>query len=143
MDRIQSILINAFQYENTQIPPLANDKAPTWWPHIVREYDPKKWATSPDPDSYPVDGINEPIKLGSKEVYDFVQDRVINNLLTQNEKIIIYAFLGKGSVETIRKASKKLKMKEDEALYNYEKVLLKIKNSLPDYEIHIYFSRIV
>ena len=143
MDRIQSILINAFQYENTQIPPLANDKAPTWWPHIVREYDPKKWATSPDPDSYPVDGLNEPIKLGSKEVYDFVQDRVINNLLTQNEKIIIYAFLGKGSVETIRKASKKLKMKEDEALYNYEKVLLKIKNSLPDHEIRIYFSKIV
>lgn len=143
MDRIQSILINAFQYENTQIPPLANDKAPTWWPHIVREYDPKKWATSPDPDSYPVDGINEPIKLGSKEVYDFVQDRVINNLLNQSEKIIIYSFLGRGYIETIRKASKKLKMKEDEALYNYEKVLLKIKNSLPDYEIRIYFSKIV
>ncbi len=143
MDRIQSILINAFQYENTQIPPLANDKAPTWWPHIVREYDPKKWATSPDPDSYPVDGANDPIKLGSKEVYDFVQDKVINNLLNQNEKIIIYAFLGRGYLETIRKASKKLKMKEDEAVYNYEKVLLKIKNSLPDYEIRIYFSKIV
>lgn len=142
MDRIQSILINAFQYENTFIPPLANNKAPTWWPHIVREYDPKKWATSPDPDSYPVD---EPIKLnrvGDKEVYDWVQDRVMNKLLTTNEKKIIYCFLGRGQVEKIAKASKKLKMKEDEAVYQYERVLLKIKNSLPDYEIRIYFNKI-
>lgn len=142
MDRIQTILINAFQYENTQITPPANDKAPTWWPRIVREYDPKKWATSPDPDSYPVDGISEPIKLGSKDVYDWVQDKVMNKLLTGYEKKILYAFLGNGYLETIRKASKKLKLKESEALYQYEKTLFKIKNSLPNYEIAIYFNKV-
>lgn len=143
MDRIQTILINAFQYENTQIPPLANDKAPTWWPHIVREYDPKKWATSPDPDSYPVDGMSEPEHRGSKEVYDWVQDRIMSKLLTTYEKKIIYAFLGRGQLETIRKASKKLKLSEDEAIYLYQKTLFKIKNSLPNHEITIYFSRVI
>lgn len=142
MDRVQTILLCAFQYENTQIAPLANDKAPTWWPHIVREYDPKKWATSPDPDSYPVDGVNEPIKLGNKEVYDFVQDKIMGKLLTTNEKRIIYAFLGKGYREILKKASKLLGMKSHEAIHNYERILLKIKNSLPEHEIHIYFLKV-
>lgn len=142
MDRIQTILICAFQYENTFIPPLANNKAPTWWPHIVREYDPKKWATSPDPDSYPVDGPNEPIKLGDKEVYNWVQDEVMNKLLTSNEKKVLYAFLGRGHIETPRKASKKLKLPELEALYNYEKILFKIKKSFSKHEIDIYFYKV-
>ena len=141
MDRIQTILLCAFQYENTQVAPLANDKAPTWWPHIVREYDPKKWATSPDPDSFPVDGVNNPIKLGNKEIYDYVEDKIMP-LLTREEKKIIYSFLGKGYVETVRKASRRLKLKPKEALNKYEGVLLKIKNSLPDYEIRIYFLKV-
>lgn len=142
MDRIQTILICAFQYENTFIPPLANDKALTWWPHIVREYDPKKWATSPDQDSYPVDGANEPIREGNLEVYEFVQNQIMYKLLTTSEKKIVHAFLGRGQIETARKASKKLKLKPEDAIWQYEKILLKIKNSLPDYQIHIYFSKV-
>ena len=143
MDRVQTILLCAFQYENTCIPPLANNKSPTWWPHIVREYDPKKWATSPDPDSYPVDGANDPIRLGDKEVYDWVIDKVMNKLLTTEEKQILYCFLGRGQLETARKASKKLKMVMEEAIWRYEKTLLKIKNSLPEHEIRIYFSKVL
>lgn len=142
MDRIQTILINAFQYEITQVTLPSNDKAPTWWPHIVREYDPKKWATSPDPDSYPVDGIFEPDRLGSKDLYDWVQDKIMGKLLTSQEKKVIYVFLGRGYLETLRKASKKLKLSESEAIYQYEKILFKIKNSLPNYEINIYFNMV-
>lgn len=141
MDRIQTILLCAFQYENTQIAPLANDKAPTWWPHIVREYDPKKWATSPDPDSYPVDGVNNPVKLGNREIYDYVEDKIMP-LLTSEEKKIIYIFLGKGYVETLRKASRLLGLNHKEAINKYEKILLKIKKSLPEHEIFIYFLKV-
>lgn len=141
MDRIQTILLCAFQYENTQIAPLANDKAPTWWPHIIREYSPKKWATSPDPDSYPVDGVNNPIKLGNREIYDYVEDKIMP-LLTSEEKKTIYIFLGKGYVETLRKASRSLCLNSKEALKKYEKILLKIKKSLPEHEISIYFLKV-
>lgn len=138
MDRIQTILISAFQYENTQVPPLKNDKAPTWWPKIVREYDPKKWATSPDPDSYPVDDIEDPIKLGYKEVYDFVMNDIMPKL-TPDEKKVIYIFIGNGYLNNIKKISKKMKLPESECLYKYETILFKIKNFLPSYLITIYF----
>lgn len=141
MDRIQTILLCAFQYENTQIAPIANDKAPTWWPYIVREYDPKKWATSPDPDSYPVDGVNNLVKLGNREIYDYVEDKIMP-LLTSEEKKIIYIFLGKGYVETLKKASRLLCLNPKEAINKYEKILLKIKKSLPEYEIFIYFLKV-
>lgn len=142
MDRIQSILLNAFLYELTSMAPIANDKAPTWWPHIVREYSPDKWATSPDPDSYPVDGASEPLHLGNKDVYDWVQNEVFYKLLTGEDKKILYAFLGRGYVVTPSVASKKLGIKKDQAEYKYEKILLKIKNSFPSHTIDIYFSMI-
>ena len=142
MDKIQSILINAFLYELTSMAPIANDKAPTWWPHIVREYSPDKWATSPDPDSYPVDGANEPLRLGSKDVYDWVQDAIFSKLLTGEEKKIVYAFLGRGYVQSASIASKKLGIKKDQAAFQYGKILLKIKNSFPSHLIDVYFSMI-
>lgn len=142
MDRVQAILINAFQYELTQVAPIKNDKAPTWWPHIIREFDPKKWATSPDPDSYPIDGPEELYKLGNREIYDYVFDKVINKLLTPEENKIIFAFLGKGKLEKLSKASFLLKLKEREAKRKYGKVLLKIKNSMDPHELVVLFNKI-
>lgn len=143
MDRVEAILINAFQYERTQVVKPSNSKAPTWWPHIVREFDPKKWATSPDPDSYPVDGVWELPKLGDKEIYDWVEDTIFDKLLTGNEKKILFIFLGSGYRIPLKLASNKLGLRPVDALEQYEHVLLKIKNSLQPHQIHIYFQKIV
>lgn len=143
MDRIEAIIINYFQYERTQIKAPSNDKAPTWWPHIVREFDPKKWATSPDPDSYPVDGVWELPKLGDREIYDWVQNEIFNKLLTGKEKKILYVFLGNGYKIPNKIAGKILGLKPLEAYNKYRDVLMKLKNILPDNKIHIYFSKIV
>lgn len=141
MDKIETILINYYLYEITMIPPIANDKSPTWWPKIVREYDPVKWATSPDPDSYPVDGASEPLRLGDKDLYDWVTTNIFDKLLTTHDKQIIKAFLSTGKRIDSQKAGKLLGLKGYEATRAYEKVLLKIKNSLDPYEINIYFLK--
>lgn len=143
MDQVEAILINSFQYEVTQVVQPANNKAPTWWPHIVREYDPKKWATSPDPDSYPVDGVWELPKLGDKNIYNWVQDEIFDKLLTGNEKKIIYTFIGRGYKIPLLKASKKLGLKPKEAKYQYESTLIKIKHQVDPDKIRIYFQQIV
>ncbi len=143
MDRIEAILLNAFQYERTQVKSPSNDKAPTWWPNIVREFDPKKWATSPDPDSYPVDGVWELPKLGDKEVYDWVMNEIMNKLLTGTEKKILYTFLGSGYKIPNKVAGKLLQCSPLQAHDNYISVLIKLKNILPADKIHLYFSKIV
>lgn len=143
MDRIEAIIINYFQYERTQVKAPSNDKAPTWWPHIVREFDPKKWATSPDPDSYPVDGVWELPKLGDREVYDWVQNEIFNKLLTGEEKKILHAFLGNGYKVPNKIAGKCLGLSPLSAYNKYREVLIKLKNILPDNKIRIYFSKIV
>ena len=141
MDKIELILLNYFIYENTTIPPVKNDKQPTWWPHIVREYDPKKWATSPDPDSYPVDGADLDNHFGDKDLYDWVSDVIFGKLLTTNEKKIIYSFLSTGKVRDSKIAGKYLGCKGYEATKQYGQVLLKIKNSVDPHELAIYFSK--
>lgn len=143
MDRIEAILLNAFQYERTQVKQPSNDKAPTWWPPIVREFDAKKWATSPDPDSYPVDGVWELPKLGDKEIYDWVQEEVMNKLLTGEEKKILFAFLGSGHKVPNKIAGKYLGFSPLTAFNKYEHLLIKLKNILPSDKIRIYFSKIV
>ena len=141
MDRIEAILINYYLYEITTIPPIANDKSPTWWPKIVREYSPEKWATSPDPDSYPVDGASEPLRLGDKDLYDWVTVNIFDKLLTTQDKKVIKAFLSTGKKADSQKVGKLLGIKGYEATNQYEHILLKIKNSLDPYEINIYFKR--
>lgn len=142
MDIVESILISYFQYELTQLASPSNDKAPTWWPKIIREYDPKKWATSPDPDSYPVDGLNEPIKLGNKELYDWVNKNIMDKLLTTQDKKLLYLILGHGYRGSFSKTAKYFKWKIDQAIHEYEKVLLKIKDSVERRELLIYFNLI-
>ena len=143
MDRVEAILVNAFQYERTQVMTPANNKSPTWWPHIVREFDPKKWATSPDPDSYPVDGVWELPKLGDREVYDWVNNEIFDKLLTGEEKKILYAFLGNGYKISSHFASKILKCKSSEAKREYENILMKILHSINKDELRVYFQKIV
>lgn len=142
MDVIQSLLLNAFQYELTQVVFNYNNKAPTWWPKIIRQYNSKEWATSPDPDSYPVDGVSNPVKLGDKDIYDWVMDNILCKLLTTYEKTLIALFLGKGYVESPYKVSKILKKDPNLIKKDYEKTLLKIKQSLDPHEIYIYFQKI-
>lgn len=141
MDKIERILLNYYLYEITTVPPIANDKSPTWWPHIVREYSPEKWATSPDPDSYPVDGASSPIHLGDKDLYDWVTTNIFDKLLTTSEKQVIKAFLSTGKRVDSQKAGKLLGCKGYEATKQYGHILLKIKNSLDPYEINIYFLK--
>lgn len=143
MDRVEAILINAFQYERTQVMTPSNNKQPTWWPHIVREFDPKKWATSPDPDSYPVDGVWELPKLGDREVYDWVNDVLFYKLLTSNEKNILKAFLGNGYRIPVKLASKILKCNSHEALNQYEQILMKILHSVDRHTIDVYFLKTI
>ncbi len=143
MDKIEAILINYFLYEITMVPPIKNDKQPTWWPHIVREYDPKKWATSPDPDSYPVDGPSNLNQIGDKDLYDWVSSNIMDKLLTTQEKKIIKSFLSTGKRVDSQKAGKLLGCKGYEATKQYGLTLLKIKNSLNSHEIDIYFSKIL
>lgn len=142
MDRVKAILLSAFQYEQTQVAPVKNDKAPTWWPHIKREYEPDKWATSPDPDSYPIDGPENIIKLGNKDIYTFVVDEVINKLLTPEENKIIKAFLGKGYEEKPSKASYLLHLPEKEAIHRFEKTLLKLKFSLDEHRLLVLYNMV-
>lgn len=142
MDRVEAILINAYQYERTQVMNPSNNKAPTWWPHIVREYDAQKWSTSPDPDSYPVDGIWELPKLGNKDIYDWVSNEILEKLLTGNEKKTIYAFLGPGYRLPLGIASKILHLKPQSAINQYNEILLKIKNSIPNDILILYFKKI-
>ena len=142
MDRVEAILINAYQYERTQVMTPSNNKAPTWWPKIVREFDAKKWATSPDPDSYPVDGIWELPKLGNIEVYNWVNNEIFEKLLTGNEKKILHSFLGNGYRLPLKLASKILHSNPMVALDKYNKILLKIKNSIPDEKLLLYFKMI-
>ena len=141
MDKIEAILLNYFIYELTTVPPIKNDKQPTWWPHIVREYDPKKWATSPDPDSYPVDGAELTTHFGDKDLYDWVSDHIMDKLLTTQEKKIISAFLSTGRVIDSQKVGKILGCKGYEATKQYGHVLLKIKNSIDPHELDIYFQK--
>lgn len=142
MDRIEAILINAFQYDRTQVIAPSNAKTPTWWPHIVREFDARKWATSPDPDSYPVDGVWELPKLGDVEVYNWVNSEIFEKLLTGSEKKVLYAFLGNGYRLPLSFASKILNMKPRVALNQYNDILLKIKNSIPNDILILYFKKI-
>ena len=143
MDRVEAVLINAFQYERTQVMTPSNSKAPTWWPHIVREFDPKKWATSPDPDSYPVDGVWELPKLGDREVYDWVNNEIFDKLLTSKEKNILKVFLGNGYRLPLKLASKMLGCKQFEAKQEYEDTLMKILHSVNQNDLRVYFSKIV
>lgn len=143
MDRVEAILINAFQYERTQVMTPANNKSPTWWPHIVREFDSKKWATSPDPDSYPVDGVWELPKLGDREVYDWVNNEIFDKLLTSDEKKILKAFLSNGYKIPVKLASKILHCNSHQAINDYESILIKILHSIPRHELDIYFLKIV
>ena len=123
MDKIERILLNYYLYEITTLPPVANDKSPTWWPHIVREYSPEKWATSPDPDSYPVDGASSPIHLGDKDLYDWVSTNIFDKLLTTSEKQVIKAFLSTGKRVDSQKAGKLLGCKGYEATKQYGHIL--------------------
>lgn len=143
MDRVEAVLINAFQYERTQVKTPANNKSPTWWPPIVREFDPKKWATSPDPDSYPVDGVWELPKLGDVDVYNWVNQEIFYKLLTGEEKKILYIFLGSGYKIPVKLASNKLHLGQHEALHKYESILLKILHSVNRHDLDIYFQKIV
>ena len=143
MDRIEAILLDSFKYERTQVKAPSNDKAPTWWPHIVREFDAKKWATSPDPDSYPVDGVWELPKLGNKEIYDWVQSEIMEKLLTGEEKRILYIFLGSGYRVPNKIAGKCLGLSPLSAYNKYRDILIKLKNILPADKIRVYFSMIV
>ena len=144
MDRVEAIIINAFQYENTQVMQPANNKSPTWWPKIVREYDPKKWATSPDPDSWPVDGVWELPKYGDIEIYNWVNEKIFyTELLTGNEKKILKLILGKGYKISWQEASKKLHCKWQEAKLKYEDIIYKIYKSLDPHELAIYFQKVV
>lgn len=141
MDKIETILLNYYIYEITSVAPIKNDKAPTWWPKIVREYDPKKWATSPDPDSYPVDGPASLNHFGDKDLYDWVADEIFGKLLTIEDKKIIKAFLSTGRRVDSSRAAKYLGCKSYEATKQYGQVLLKIKNSLEPHKINIYFQK--
>ena len=143
MDKIEAILLNYYIYEITTIPPIKNDKQPTWWPHIVREYDPKKWATSPDPDSFPVDGPSSLNHFGDKDLYDWVTDKIFDKLLTTNDKQVIKAFLSTGKRVDSQKAGKILGCKSYEATKQYGQILLKIKNSLDSHDIDIYFQKVL
>lgn len=142
MDRVEAILINAFQYERTQVMTPSNNKAPTWWPKIVREFDAKKWATSPDPDSVPVDGVWELPKLGNKDIYDWVNGEIFEKLLTGKEKHILYIFLGNGYRLPLKIASKLLGLKPQQSIDSYNEILLKIKNSIPKDILLLYFKMI-
>ena len=143
MDKIEAILINTFQYERTQIKTPRNDESPTWWPKIVREFDAKKWATSPDPDSYPVDGVWELPKLGNRDVYDWVQREIMDKLLTGEEKKILYVFLGNGYKISPKMAGKCLGLSSLSALTQYQNILIKLKFSLPPDKISLYFDKVV
>lgn len=142
MDRVEAILINAYQYELTQVMNPSNNKAPTWWPKIVREFDAQRWATSPDPDSYPVDGVWELPKLGNIEVYNWVNNEIFDKLLTGNEKKILHSFLGRGYRVSVKLASKILHSSPQLCLDKYNKILLKIKNSIPNDILLLYFRMI-
>lgn len=142
MDVIEAILLNYYIYANTTLLPVKNDKQPTWWPHIVREYDPKKWATSPDPDSYPVDGPVLTTNFGDVDLFNWVSNTIMEGkLLTTLEKKIISAFLSTGHKASSTKASKILGCKGYEATKEYEKILIKLKNSLDSHDLYIYFQK--
>lgn len=141
MDKVETILINAFQYERTQVQQPSNNKSPTWWPKIVREYDPKLWATSPDPDSYPVDGVHNPNLLGNKDVYDFVMDKVIP-IMTPNELGIVFLYLGQGYKQSNIKVAKITKLHPNECKILYENTLFKIKNTLDPNKLYLYYHKV-
>lgn len=141
MDKIETILLNYYQYEVTQVIAPHNSKPPTWWPHIVREYSPEKWATSPDPDSWPVDGVWELPKLGDIEVYNWVFNNIFCKLLTSEEKIFLHKILGRGYKISFYKACKIMHSSMSYVEHEYGRILLKIKNGLSRHEIDIYFSK--
>lgn len=140
MDRIEKIIANAFQYERTQVTAPHNHRTTTWWPPIVREYSAEKWATSPDPDSYPVDGVFDKDRLGDKEVYDFVQNKVFPSIRPDQRKILV-AYLQTGCRVTDDQAGKILALPSAKARMLYMDALYDIKKQLTSHEITIYFLR--
>lgn len=143
MDRIETIILYAFKYENQMLPPVKNEKQPTWWPHIARDYSAESLKHD-DGDSWPID-LEEHHKEGNVEVYNWVMDKVINRHLTANEKIILRAFCGKGYKVTPAKASKILRLHGMEALTlnsRYERILIKIKKLFDNREISMYFEMV-